>query len=72
MQKNSFVMTLAGEMHEEFKAAYEPAEDVAWSPCGSSALLNVKIESRFDMNNAAKAGSILVDGMTMQIQWRKC
>jgi hypothetical protein len=65
-------MNLAGEMHEEFKAAYEPAEDVTWSPCGKPALLNVKMETWFDKTDVAKAGWILIDGMTVQVQWRKC
>jgi hypothetical protein len=62
----------AGEMHDEYKAAYEPAEDVGWSACGGNAILNVKVDSRFETSDAAKAGSILVDGTSVQVQWRKC
>jgi hypothetical protein len=65
-------MALKGEMHDEYKAAYQPAADVVWSPCGKDSMLNVKLESRFDITDSAKAGSILIDGMTVQVQWRKC
>lgn len=65
-------MNLNGELHQEYKAAYEPSGDVVWSACGKESIMSVKVESRFETRSGTISGSILTDGINVQIQWQKC
>jgi hypothetical protein len=59
-------------MHEAFTSTYQPTNEVVWSECGKEALLNVKVESRFENRDGSKTGMIQIDVTNVQVEWRKC